>query len=41
MSIFFGDSRDGLRRSWLDAWRRGRDGLPLTPLVAQLVELVS
>ena len=40
MSLFFGDSRDQLRRGWLDAWRRGRDGLPLTALETQLFELI-
>ena len=41
MSPFFGESREGLRRGWLDAWRRGRDGVPLTPLEAQLFEVLS
>ena len=41
MSPFFDHSRDGLRRGWLDAWRRGRDGLPLTPLEAQLVDVLQ
>ena len=41
MSPFFDHSRDELRRGWLDAWRRGRDGLPLTPLEAQLVDVLQ
>ena len=41
MSPFFDHSRDALRRGWLDAWRRSRDGLPLTPLEAQLVDVLQ
>jgi len=40
MSALFGQSRDDMRRTWLDAWRRGRDGLPVSPLEAQLVDVI-
>lgn len=40
MSALFGQSREDMRRTWLEAWRRGRDGLPVTPLEAQLVDVI-
>ncbi len=34
--MFFANSgRDELRRGYVEAWQRQRDGLPLTPLQAQ------
>jgi hypothetical protein len=40
VSALFGQSREDMRRTWLEAWRRGRDGLPVTPLEAQLVDVI-
>lgn len=40
MSVLFGQSREDMRRTWLEAWRRGRDGLPVSPLEAQLVDVI-
>ncbi len=39
-SLFAGQSRDALRRGWIDAWRRGRDSAVLTPLESQIVAVV-
>ena len=39
-SLFSGQSRDELRRGWIDAWRRGREAAVLTPLEAQIVSVV-
>lgn len=38
--LFAGQSRDDLRRGWVDAWRRGRDGAVLSPLEAKIAALV-
>ena len=40
MSALFGQSREDMRRAWLEAWRRGREGLPVSPLEAQLVDVI-
>ena len=39
-SLFAGQSREALRRGWVDAWRRGRDSVVLTPLESQIVAVV-
>jgi hypothetical protein len=41
MSLFAHQSRDALRRRYVDAWRRQRDGLPLEPLDAQITDVVA
>ena len=38
--MLFGNSRDDLRRTWLQAWQRAEDGAVLTALETQLVTLV-
>jgi len=37
----FGQDRDGLRRAWVDAWSKRRDGRPLEPLEAQLADVIE
>ena len=39
--IFANSSRDALRRQYLAAWQRRRDGLPLTPLDAQIADVIE
>jgi Domain of unknown function (DUF1841) len=40
--MFFANSgRDELRRRYVDAWRRRLDALPLTPLDAQVADIVA
>jgi hypothetical protein len=39
--MFAGSSRDELRRHYLAAWQRRRDGLPLTPLDAQIADVIA
>lgn len=40
--MFFANSgRDELRRGYVEAWQRQRDGLPLTPLQAQIASVVA
>jgi hypothetical protein len=39
--MFFDKTRDDLRRDWLTAWQRHAQQLPLTPLEAQLVDLIG
>ncbi len=39
--IFQGADRDGLRRTFVDAWRKRRDGRPLEPLEALLGDVVA
>ncbi len=41
MSLLFGDSRDDLRRGWLQAWQKARSGAVLTPLETQLAAIVG
>lgn len=38
--LFAGSDRDQLRRTWLEAWRKHRGGLPLEPLEAQLADVI-
>lgn len=39
--IFTGQGREALRRRYLDAWRRRRDGLPLEPLDAAIADVIE
>jgi|KBSMisStaDraftv2_1062788.scaffolds.fasta_scaffold149183_3 hypothetical protein len=41
MSLFAGQDRESLREAWRVAWRRQLERLPLTPLQAQMVEVIS
>ena len=41
MPFFHDQDRGGLRRHYLEAWRRHRAGLPLEPLQHQLVSLIE
>jgi hypothetical protein len=40
MPVFAGQSRDDLRRMYLDAWRKFSAGVPLQPLEAQLAAVI-
>jgi hypothetical protein len=39
--MFANASRDELRRRYLNAWQRRRDGLPLEPLDAQIADVIE
>jgi len=40
--MFFANSgRDELRRRYVEAWRRRREGLPLEPLDAQIADVIA
>ncbi len=39
--IFANASRDELRRRYVTAWRRHREGLPLEPLDAQIADVIA
>ncbi|MEO6079907.1 MAG: DUF1841 family protein [Steroidobacteraceae bacterium] len=39
--MFADASRDQLRRRYLNAWQRQRDGLPLEPLDAQIADVIA
>ena len=41
MAVFAGQSREELRRAYLDAWRRARSGALLTPLESQIATVVD
>ncbi len=41
MPVFAGQSRQQLRRAYLDAWRRSQNDLPLTALDAQIASVVA
>jgi hypothetical protein len=41
MPIFDTQSRDELRRVYIDAWRKHRDGLPMEPLEAQVADVIA
>jgi hypothetical protein len=41
MPVFAGQSRDELRRAYLDAWRRSTQGLPLSPLENQIATVIA
>lgn len=39
--IFANEGRDALRRRYAEAWRRRKEGLPLTPLDAQIADVIG
>jgi hypothetical protein len=39
--MLFPNDREALRRMYLEAWQRHRDGLPLEPLQAQIADLIE
>lgn len=39
--LFANNSREELRRRYLDVWQRRREGLPLTPLDAQIADVIE
>jgi hypothetical protein len=39
--VFFPNDREGLRRVYVESWRRHLEGLPLEPLQAQIVDLIG
>jgi len=41
MPVFAGQSREQLRRAYLDAWSRSKQGLPLSPLEDQIATVVA
>lgn len=41
MSIFASYTREQLRQTYLDAWRRQRDGVPLSPLEAMIADVIA
>jgi hypothetical protein len=41
MPIFDNQSRDELRRAYIDAWRKRRKGLPTEPLEAQIADVIE
>lgn len=41
MPMFAGQSREQLRRAYLDAWRRAQQGLPLSPLEDQIAAVIG
>lgn len=41
MPIFDTQSRDQLRRAYIEAWRKHREGLPMEPLQAQIADVVA
>ncbi|MCM2311294.1 MAG: DUF1841 family protein [Steroidobacteraceae bacterium] len=41
MPFFHDQGRDGLRRHYLEAWRKHRAGMPLEPLEHQLVTVIE
>jgi len=40
MSLFAGQTREQLRLAYADAWQRHRAGLPLSPLAAQIADVI-
>ena len=41
MPIFDNQSRDDLRRVYIDAWRKHREGVPMEPLEAQVADVIA
>ncbi len=39
--MIFGQDRDELRRMYIDAWQKAQAGKPLTPLEAQIAEVIE
>jgi hypothetical protein len=40
MSLFAGQTREQLRLAYTDAWERHRAGLPLSPVAAQIADVI-
>jgi hypothetical protein len=40
MSLFAGQTREQLRLAYADAWQRHQAGLPLSPLAAQIADVI-
>jgi hypothetical protein len=41
MPVFDTQSRDQLRRAYIEAWRKHREGVPMEPLEAQIADVVA
>jgi hypothetical protein len=41
MPLFDNQSRDQLRRVYIEAWRKRREGLPIEPLEAQVADVIA
>ena len=41
MPFFDNQSRDQLRRVYIEAWRKRREGLPIAPLEAQVADVIA
>lgn len=41
MPFFDNQSRDQLRRAYIEAWRKYQEGLPMEPLEAQIADVVA
>ena len=41
MTMFADQSRDALRATWREAWRKRRAGLPLQPLELQIADVIA
>jgi hypothetical protein len=41
MPVFHNQSRDELRRVYVEAWRKLREGLPMEPLEAQVADVIA
>jgi hypothetical protein len=41
MPIYDTQSRDELRRAYVEAWRKRREGLPVEPLEAQIADVIE
>jgi hypothetical protein len=39
--MIFGQDRDELRRMYVDAWRKRRENLPISPLEAQIADVID
>jgi hypothetical protein len=39
--LFAGESREALRKRYIEAWRRRREGLPLEPLDAAIADVIE
>jgi hypothetical protein len=41
MPLFDNQSRDQLRRVYIEAWRKRREGLPIEPMEAQVADVIA
>lgn len=41
MSLFAGHSREALRATWREAWRKWRERLPMQPLELQIADVIA